>query len=186
MGQPSAKPQVHQNNRGRFSSAKDSPVPSPEHSETELASHLAEDKEKDDLAIQSDKYDDEWQGIGEPLTWDEHVEQKQEQAARIRAQQQAAQRRRAELILDGRLDKVGGAKDKTGTKRGPYRVGGDSERSARRKRQRMRETICCFFCRAQRYMSIYELGATGIAAEYAVKKYKSHTGVSVMNLYLAS
>ncbi|TFY52342.1 hypothetical protein EVG20_g10593 [Dentipellis fragilis] len=39
-----------------------------------------------------------------------------------------------------------------------------------------------FFRRVERYMSVYSLGATGIAAEYAVKKYKSHRGVSKKDL----
>ncbi|EIW81271.1 hypothetical protein CONPUDRAFT_26680, partial [Coniophora puteana RWD-64-598 SS2] len=39
-------------------------------------------------------------------------------------------------------------------------------------------TIRRFFRRVERYMDVYSLGATGMAAEYAVKKYKSHRGVS--------
>jgi len=31
-------------------------------------------------------------------------------------------------------------------------------------------------------MSVYKLGATGISAKYAVKKYKSHHGVSQKDL----
>jgi len=31
-------------------------------------------------------------------------------------------------------------------------------------------------------MSVYTLGATGLAAEYAMKKYKSHRGVSQKDL----
>jgi len=31
-------------------------------------------------------------------------------------------------------------------------------------------------------MSVYELGATGISVEYAIKKYKSHHGVSQKDL----
>lgn len=47
-------------------------------------------------------------------------------------------------------------------------------------------TIRRFFRRAQRYMSVYGLGATGLAAEYAVKKYKSHRGVSQRDLDTAN
>jgi hypothetical protein len=43
-------------------------------------------------------------------------------------------------------------------------------------------TIRRFFRRSERYISVYSLGATGIAAEYAVKKYKSHRGVSQRDL----
>ena len=43
-------------------------------------------------------------------------------------------------------------------------------------------TIWHFFRQVQRYMSVYELGATGISAEYAVRKYKSHCGVSQKDL----
>ncbi|KAI0029008.1 hypothetical protein K488DRAFT_57317 [Vararia minispora EC-137] len=43
-------------------------------------------------------------------------------------------------------------------------------------------TIRRFFRRVERYMSVYQLGATGVAAEFAVKKYKSHRGVSQRDL----
>jgi hypothetical protein len=43
-------------------------------------------------------------------------------------------------------------------------------------------TIRRFFRRADRYMNIYSLGATGVVAEYAAKKYKSHRGVSQRDL----
>jgi hypothetical protein len=43
-------------------------------------------------------------------------------------------------------------------------------------------TIRRFFRRSERYISVYSLGATGLAAEYAVKKYKSHRGVSQRDL----
>ena len=43
-------------------------------------------------------------------------------------------------------------------------------------------TIRRFFRRCNRYMSVYRLGATGLAAEYAVKKYRSHRGVSQKDL----
>jgi hypothetical protein len=46
-------------------------------------------------------------------------------------------------------------------------------------------TIRRFFRRSERYISVYSLGATGIAAEYAVKKYKSHRGVSQWDLNAA-
>jgi len=43
-------------------------------------------------------------------------------------------------------------------------------------------TIRRFFRRSERYISVYSLGATGLAAEYAVKKYRSHRGVSQRDL----
>ncbi len=43
-------------------------------------------------------------------------------------------------------------------------------------------TIRCFFRRSEHYISVYSLGATGLSAEYAVKKYKSHRGVSQWDL----
>jgi transposase len=43
-------------------------------------------------------------------------------------------------------------------------------------------TIRRFFRRSERYINVYSLGATGLAAEYAVKKYKSHRGVSQRDL----
>jgi len=46
-------------------------------------------------------------------------------------------------------------------------------------------TIRCFFCCLECYISVYSLGATGLAAEYAVKKYKSHQGVSQWDLNAA-
>ncbi|KAI0027233.1 hypothetical protein K488DRAFT_22882, partial [Vararia minispora EC-137] len=38
-------------------------------------------------------------------------------------------------------------------------------------------TIRHFFCHVEQYINVYMLGVTGVAAEYAVKKYKSHRGV---------
>jgi len=46
--------------------------------------------------------------------------------------------KRVEYLLDGAIDKSGGANDRAGKKRGPYHIGGDSERTAQRKRQKMR------------------------------------------------
>ena len=46
-------------------------------------------------------------------------------------------------------------------------------------------TIRRFFRHSERYISVYSLGATGIAAEYAVEKYKSHRGVSQRDLNAA-
>jgi hypothetical protein len=43
-------------------------------------------------------------------------------------------------------------------------------------------TIWRFFHHSEHYISVYSLRATGIAAEYAVKKYKSHQGVSQRDL----
>ena len=39
-----------------------------------------------------------------------------------------------------------------------------------------------FFQRADRYASVYRLGATGLLAEYAVKKYKAHRSVTETDL----
>ena len=46
-------------------------------------------------------------------------------------------------------------------------------------------TIHRFFRRAARYMSVYKLGATGVVAEYAVKKYRSHRAVQQKELETA-
>jgi hypothetical protein len=46
-------------------------------------------------------------------------------------------------------------------------------------------TIRRFFCHSEHYISVYSLGATGLAAEYAVKKYRSHRGVSQQDLDVA-
>lgn len=43
-------------------------------------------------------------------------------------------------------------------------------------------TIRRFFRRASRYLSIYSLGATGVAAEYAARKFKSHRSVRQKDL----
>jgi hypothetical protein len=43
-------------------------------------------------------------------------------------------------------------------------------------------TIQCFFRHSEHYINVYLLRATGLAAEYAVKKYKSHWGVSQWDL----
>ena len=45
--------------------------------------------------------------------------------------------RAAEKVLDGPIDKAGGAKDKRGKKRGPYGVGGGAERTMKRKRTKL-------------------------------------------------
>lgn len=44
------------------------------------------------------------------------------------------------------------------------------------------EVIQRFFQRADRYASVYSQGATGLLAEYAVKKYQSHQAVSAEDL----
>ena len=46
-------------------------------------------------------------------------------------------------------------------------------------------TIRRFFRRAFRYMSVYRLGATGVAAEYAVRKYRSHRSIQLKDLEVA-
>ncbi|EJD34753.1 hypothetical protein AURDEDRAFT_75916, partial [Auricularia subglabra TFB-10046 SS5] len=43
-------------------------------------------------------------------------------------------------------------------------------------------TIRCFFRRVQRYQDVYRLGQTGLIAEYAVKKYKSHRSITQADL----
>ena len=43
-------------------------------------------------------------------------------------------------------------------------------------------TIRRFFQRVYRYMSVYRAGATGLVAEYAVKKYRSHRSVTAADL----
>lgn len=43
-------------------------------------------------------------------------------------------------------------------------------------------TIRRFFRRVQRYMDVYRLGAKGILAEYAVKKYRSHRSITAADL----
>lgn len=42
-----------------------------------------------------------------------------------------------------------------------------------------------FFRRAYRYMSVYRQGATGLLAEFAVKQYKSHRGITLNDLAAA-
>jgi hypothetical protein len=44
-----------------------------------------------------------------------------------------------EATLDGAIDRDGGAKEKIGKKRGLYKIGGDSERTARRKQAKLKE-----------------------------------------------
>ena len=45
--------------------------------------------------------------------------------------------------------------------------------------------ICSFFRRTHCYMSVYSQGATGLLAEFAVKKFRSHRGVSEVDLATA-
>jgi hypothetical protein len=47
-------------------------------------------------------------------------------------------------------------------------------------------TIRRFFRRADRYASVYRLGATGVVAEFAVKKYHGHRVVRAMELEAAT
>lgn len=49
--------------------------------------------------------------------------------------------RSAEKVLDGPINRAGGAKDKTGVKRGSYKIGGISERTARTKRLKMANDV---------------------------------------------
>jgi hypothetical protein len=83
--------------------------------------------------------EEEWKSIPKPLTWDEKrvVKNLHNQRKRVDALRKQSMKA-AEQELDGQIDKNGGAKDKTGKKRGPYKIGGDSERTARRKRQKLR------------------------------------------------
>jgi len=46
-------------------------------------------------------------------------------------------------------------------------------------------TIRRFFRRVDRYMSVYRHGATGRLAEFAVKKYRSHRGITKEDLAVA-
>ncbi len=46
-------------------------------------------------------------------------------------------------------------------------------------------TIRRFFRRADRYASVYRLGATGVLAEFAVKRFRSHRGVMAKDLDIA-
>jgi hypothetical protein len=48
------------------------------------------------------------------------------------------------------------------------------------------DVIRRFFRRSNRYASVYQLGATGLLAEYAVKRYKSHRAVGESDLVLAA
>ncbi|KAL1949585.1 hypothetical protein VTO73DRAFT_8466 [Trametes versicolor] len=67
----------------------------------------------------------------------------QERKAKLAAQKLRKLRdesmKQAEQMLDGPVDRRGGARDKTGKKRGPYQVGGDSIRTLQRKRQKVLE-----------------------------------------------
>lgn len=67
----------------------------------------------------------------------------QERKAKLAAQRlrklRSESMKQAEQMLDGPVDRRGGARDKTGKKRGPYQVGGDSIRTLQRKRQKVLE-----------------------------------------------
>jgi hypothetical protein len=47
-------------------------------------------------------------------------------------------------------------------------------------------TIRRFYWHADHYASVYQLGATGPIAEFAVKKYRSHCGVRTKELNIAT
>jgi hypothetical protein len=80
---------------------------------------------------------EEWNTIPKPQTWDEQKLQKLEKKQKI---VQAASMKSAEHLLDGAVDKRGGAKDKTGKKRGPYGIRRMSDRTAQRKRQKIQKS----------------------------------------------
>lgn len=85
--------------------------------------------------------DDEWAGVKCPSTWDERAQERQERKTRTLTALQIVLMRKAECYLDGPIDRAGGAKDKTGKKRGCYNIGGISERTAREKRARLDTNI---------------------------------------------
>jgi hypothetical protein len=89
-----------------------------------------------DSEKQSDS-EEEWNTIPKPQTWDEQKLQKLEKQQKI---VQAALMKSAEHLLDGAVDKRGGAKDKTDKKRGPYGIRGMSDRTAQRKRQKIQKS----------------------------------------------
>jgi len=61
-------------------------------------------------------------------TCEEHWQQQQRNPIQV-----------AELLFNGSVERAGGAKDKTGKARGPYGVGGKSERTTQRKIKELRE-----------------------------------------------
>lgn len=88
-------------------------------------------RDESDSSSDSEK---EWNTIPKPQTWDERKLLKLEKKQKI---VWLASMKSVEHLLDGSIDKRGGAKDKTGKKRGPYGIGGISERTAQRKRQKI-------------------------------------------------
>ncbi len=95
-----------------------------------LDSDCAHDADTEGSDYEDDS-DDEWNAIGKVLPHDERWKE--------RKVVPLAEIKRIEYQLDGPVDKQGGAKDKTGKKRGPYNVGGMSDRNAHRKRAKIRD-----------------------------------------------
>lgn len=95
------------------------------------------DYETSDESVSSSDSEKEWSAIPKPQTWDERRLQKLEKQQKI---VRVASMKSAEHLLDGPVDKRGGARDKTGKKRGPYGIGGMSDRTAQRKQQKIQES----------------------------------------------
>ncbi len=116
-----------------------------------LTSCAAVPSEVDLLAATSDESDsgesddgglwnEIWQGW-EARRKEEERQRKEKELQKERARLEklrAASVKSAEHALDGAVGRSGGARDKTGEKRGAYSIGGDSERTAQRKWQKIR------------------------------------------------
>ncbi|TFY55036.1 hypothetical protein EVG20_g9466 [Dentipellis fragilis] len=110
-------------------------------SDSDSSSSMWIDIEEDKLGIESRNG---WATMTLPKTWDERAaDRKAVKKAACDAKRQERHHRevtcQAELVFDGAVDKAGGAKDKTGEKRGTYGIGGDSERTAQRKRKAVKD-----------------------------------------------
>lgn len=102
------------------------------------AAETGQNDSDSDWASTCEDSEDEWNTLLSLGTWDERQDEEQitkegegTQIVRV------ASMRAAEKVLDGPIDKVGGAKDKRGKNRGPYGVGGGAERTMRRKRAKL-------------------------------------------------
>lgn len=80
--------------------------------------------------------DDEDVGVWRVLAEEREGIEARRMERRLKKLRQVSQKS-AEWVLDGPIDRAGGAKDKTGQKRGLYLIGGDSERTVRRKKAKI-------------------------------------------------
>jgi hypothetical protein len=152
----------HRGAGGMFASAQ----PLPEAFETDSDNDGADILWENDMEPETEQeadYFEAWEMQPKPWTYDERVARRLEKQEKALAKRRAAEMRSAE---NGTWQKAKDLVDE-GLRLCPL------------------PTIRRFYRRADRYASVYRLGATGPIAEFAVRKYRSHRGVCAKELDVA-